>query len=452
MSKPIRAAESASPQPLRRLPLPPALRYPSFRAFWLGSLASILGFQMLQFSLLWLVHDLTGSALYLGYVGAASAVPAILLNLFGGVLADRLDRRRLIIATQTTLAALILTLATLKLLDIVEVWHVLLFAAITGAVNAIDIPSRMAFYPNLIDRKVMMSAVALNSALWQGTRIPAFAAAGFIIARSGTEGSFFAAGAGFLVMAAVIYSIRVPPAGRTSGGSTGGQILEGIRFIKGNSRFSFLIGMSFFNSFFGMAYVVLMPVFAVDMLGRGAVGAGILLSINGVGGILANLWLGSRGNVRHKGLLLIGGATMTGLCVAAFGLSSHFVGSYYLAIALMLVTGAFSSAYMVSVVSSLQVMVPDRMRGRVMGFYGMTYNIMPLGGLQAGAIASLVGPPLGAPVAIAIGGLAVSAFALGPALVNRRVRDLGAYLERIEETRSPSGATLRGSPVSGGGQ
>ena len=398
---------------------------------------------MLQFSLLWLVHDLTRSALYLGYVGAAAAVPAILLNLFGGVLADRLDRRCLIVATQTTLAALIFTLATLKLLDIVEVWHVLSIAAITGAVNAIDMPSRMAFYPNLIDRKAMMSAVALNSALWQGTRVPAPAVAGFIIARAGTEGSFFAAGAGFLTMAAVIYFLRVTQARRTPGGSTGGEILEGIKFIKGDSRFSFLIGMSFFNSFFGMSYIVLMPVFAVDMFGMGAGGAG---------GILANLWLGSRGNVRHKGLLLIGGATMTGLCVAAFGLSSHFAGSYYLAMTLMLVTGAFSSAYMVSLMSSLQVMVPDRMRGRVMGFYGMTYNIMPLGGLQAGAIASLVGAPLGAPVAIAIGGLAVSAFALGPALVNRRVRDLGAYLERIEETRSPSAAPRRESPVSGDGQ
>ena len=136
---------------------------------------------MLTFGQLWLVHELTESPLFLGFVGVATAVPAIALNLFGGVFADRLDKRRLIMVTQTLSALLIFLLATLTVLELVEVWHVLAIAFVTGAVNAFDQPARQALYPHLIDRKVMMSAVAMNSSIWQGTRIAAPAVAGIIM-------------------------------------------------------------------------------------------------------------------------------------------------------------------------------------------------------------------------------------------------------------------------------
>ena len=390
---------------------------------------------MLTFGQLWLVHELTESPLFLGFVGLATAVPAIALNLFGGVFADRLDKRRLIMVTQAMSALLVLLLATLTLLELVEVWHVLAIAFVTGAVNAFDQPARQALYPHLIDRKVMMSAVAMNSSIWQGTRIAAPAAAGLIIAATGTAVTFFLAGMGFVIMAAVISGLRVPPIERGATGSAAQDMLEGLKFIKRNSIFSFLIGMTFFNSFFGMAYIMMMPVFAVDILKVGADGQGILLSVGGVGALMTTLLLGSIGNFRRKGLLLIGGAVVFGLSVAAFGLTSKYVGSYALALFLMFAMGISSSTYMISIMSSLQMMVPDRMRGRVMGFYGMTWSIMPLGGMQAGAMASAVGVP----VAIAIGGLVVSAFALGPALVNRRVRNIGSLLLRTEQSIAAGG-------------
>ena len=396
---------------------------------------------MLTFGQLWLIHELTESPLYLGYVGLATAIPAIGLNLFGGVFADRLDKRRLIIITQTISASLIFLLATLTLLNIVEPWHVLAIAFFAGAVNAFDQPARQALYPHLIDREVMMSAVALNSAIWQGTRIAAPAAAGLIIAIAGTETAFFLAGGGFLTMAVVMSSLRVPHIEKSGTGSAAQDMLEGLKYIKGNSIFSFLIGMTFFNSFFGMAYIMMMPVFAKEILNVGADGQGILMSVGGVGALMTTLMLGSIGNFRRRGLLLIGGAVMFGLSVAAFALTSKYVGSYVLAMSLMFVMGIFSSAYMISIMSSLQMMVPDRMRGRVMGFYGMTWSIMPLGGMQAGAIGSV----LGVPVAIAIGGLAVSAFALGPALVNSSIRNLGSLLLRAEESLATGGPGYRAS-------
>ena len=422
--------------------MPPAMRYPQYRAYWFGTLASVCGFQMLMFAQGWLTYELTGSPLYLGYVAVASALPSIALNLFGGVFADKLDKRKLIFYTQLLTAALIFTLAFLTLFDLVRVEHIIALAFAAGAVNAFDQPARQALYPHLIDRRVIMSAVALNSAIWQGTRIVAPAVAGIIIGLIGTATAIFVAGVGFVVMAIVILALRVPRIESGSTGSAIGDLWEGLRFIGGSSIFSFLIAMTFFNSFFGMAYITMMPAFAVDILKVGANGQGILMTVGGVGALGVTLLLSSAGNFQRKGLLIIGGGIAFGLSIVAFALTSRFVGSYPLALALMFVMGTASSTYMITIMSSLQLLVPDRMRGRVMGFYGMTWSIMPLGGMQAGALAAFVGVP----VAIAIGGALVSAFALGPALINRQVRNIGAILmqsEREVQLGQPSGNRIR---------
>ena len=261
----------------------------------------------------WFVFDLTGSPLFLAYAAAANAVPAIFFNLFGGVFADKVDKRRLIIATQIMSGSLIFLLATLTLLDVAEVWHVLAIAFLAGAVEAFDTPARQAIYPHLIDRRVMMSAVALNSSIWSGNRIVAPAVAGMIIAVSNMETSFFVAGVGFVVMAAVMYRLKMAPVEQGATGSPAHDLLEGLNYIRTNFLFTFLIGMTFFNSFFGMAYVFLMPVFAQDILGLGPGAYGILLSAGGVGSLLTTVAIGYLSNDRYKGLLIIGGAVMFGL-------------------------------------------------------------------------------------------------------------------------------------------
>lgn len=412
------------------LTLPPALRYPKYRAYWLGTLASVGGFQTLMFAQGWLTYKLTGSPLALGYVSLANAVSAIALNLFGGVFADKLDKRKLIFAAQLMTASLIFALGALTALDLARVWHIIALAFAAGAVNAFDQPARQALYPHLIDRSAMMSAVALNSAIWQGTRIVAPAAAGFIIRFANTETAIFAAGGGFLIMAAVIFALRIPPIESASAGNPMRDLADGLRFIGGNSIFWFLIGMTFFNSFFGMAYIPMMPAFAVDVLEVGAEGQGTLMSAGGVGALAMMAALGAMGSVRRKGLLIIGGGFGFGLTLAAFALTSEYVGSFALAIALMAAMGVASSAYMITIMGSLQLLTPDNMRGRVMGFYGMTWSIMPIGGFWAGGLAELA--RVGVPVSVAIGGALVSAFALGPALLNRQVRNIGEILARTE--------------------
>ena len=420
----------------RLLSIPPALKYPQYRSYWFGTLASVCGFQMLMFAQGWLTYELTGSPLYLGYVAVASAVPSIALNLFGGVFADRLDKRKLIFYTQILTATLIFTLAFLTLFEVVRVWHIIALAFAAGAVNAFDQPARQALYPHLIDRRVIMSAVALNSAVWQGTRIVAPMIAGIIIGLIGTATAIFVAGAGFVIMAIVILTLRIPRMDIGSTGSAFGALWEGLRFISGSSIFSFLIAMTFFNSFFGMAYITMMPAFAVDVLKVGADGQGLLMTVGGVGALGVTLLLSSSANFQRKGLLIIGGGLAFGISIIAFALTSRFVGSLPLAMVLMFIMGTSSSTYMISIMSSLQLLVPDRMRGRVMGFYGMTWSIMPLGGMQAGAIAAFVGVP----VAIAIGGGLVAAFALGPALINRQVRNIGSILMQSEQEIQSNGS------------
>ena len=408
--------------------LPPALRYPAYRAYWLGLLASVSGFQMFRASQFWLIHQINENPLYLGYVGAATAVPGIVFNLFGGVFADKVDKRRLVMATQFSLAGLIFLLGTLNFLGLVSEYHVLATAFLAGVIDAFDVPASQALFPRLISRSVLTSAVALNSSVWQGIRIVAPAIAGGIIAVFGMTPSLYVAAAGPFIMAAVIYRLYVPHVAQGASRSPVQDILEGLKFIRNNSTFGFLIGMTFYTSFFGMTYVVMMPEIAKESLGRGAGAYGTLLSVGGIGSLITTTWLGSRADIKNKGWLIVGGAVLLGITVVAFGMTTEFVRSYFLAMALLFSLGMFTSLYMIPVQSALQIMVPDRMRGRVMGFYGMTYSIMPLGGLQAGALAQAIQVPF----AIVVGGLAVTGFALGPALFNSKVRNLNGQSTPVE--------------------
>ena len=189
--------------------LGPAMGFDSFRSYWFGTLASVTGFQMLTFTQFWLIHRLTEDPIFLGYVGLANAGPAIALNLFGGVLADRIDRKRLIAITQSTNGFLILILGTLTFTDIVSSSHVIVIAFLAGGVNAFDQPARQALYPSLIERSAMSNAVALNSTIWMSNRIIAPAFAGFIITWAGEGVSFLISSAGFFVMVFVVMTLQV---------------------------------------------------------------------------------------------------------------------------------------------------------------------------------------------------------------------------------------------------
>ena len=371
-----------------------ALRYRDYRLFWSGQVVSVLGFQMLIVAQGWLVYDLTGSRLQLGLVGLSSAVPAIVLNLVGGVAADKVNPRRLIMGTQSIAAVVLVVLATLTLTDLVRPWHVMVTAFLMGGLGAFDQPSRQAIFPHLIDRRSLMNAVALNAAV-----------------------TFYLAAAGFVVFVLFLAAVQMPPIERATSANFLRDMAAGLRFIRDNHIFTFLLGMTFFNSFFGLSYIFLMPVFQKDILRVGASGLGLLLAMGGVGALSGTMIVTSLGNVRRKGLLMIGGAVAFGITLLLFAYSPWFG----LSLVLVTLAGGTSSAYMISAQSTLQMLVPDQFRGRVMGFWGMTYQIMPLGGFQAGVLATIVS----APFAVALGGIAVIAFAILGAARDTQVRHLG---------------------------
>lgn len=428
------AAEAETAPRIGRFALPPAFRYPAYRVYWGGTLASVVGYQVFQFTQFLLVHRLTGSAVYLGLVGLAAAIPALALNLFGGVVADKMDKRKLLLTTQVTNAVFIAVLGTLTLLDMVEPWHVVLIAFLSGAVFAFDNPARQSLYPLLVARSALTSAVAFQSVIWQSTRIAAPALAGLVVAfgaaseQDGMAVGFFLASAGFAIMGVVMARLKMPASEQRRRTSGLQDLAEGLHFIRTNTVVLFLMLMSFVNGLFGGAYLILMPVIARDILGVGADLQGWMLSAGGIGAVSVTLFVGSRSGLHWRTHLLVGGATLYGVLIAVFAITAERVGSYPLAVGLIVAMGASQAAYMLIIMSSLQMLVPDRLRGRVMGFFGVTYAMLPLSGLLAGLTAQFVGVP----VAVAIGGLIVSIFALGPALLNAKIRNLGANLAQAE--------------------
>jgi MFS family permease len=399
-----------------------ALHSPLYRRYWFGSLASIGATQLLILGKGWLVFELSGSPLKLGLLGAAGAVPQILVSLFGGVLADRLDKRRVLMVTSLIIASLLALLSALDFTGVVEVWHVILIAALIGLTSGFDWPARQAFFPRLIDRKHMMSAVALNSILWQGTRMIVPAIGGIVIALSSTAVVFLAAALGFLTMFFVLASLNV--AHRvTSRGNPLHQFVEGLRFIASTRLFSIMIPLTWILTFFGVSYIQLMPAFA-DILGVDERGFGFLLSASGVGSVTGTALIVFVQHTRRLGWLIIGASLCSTLALFGFsvttGLAGTIVHAYAIAMSFVFLMSLFNSMYLISSMTVLQMRVPDDLRGRVMGIHGITFSLIPLGALFGGSVASAFTPP----IAVATGAFIITVTVLSVAVTQSEIRNL----------------------------
>ncbi len=379
-----------------------AMRLPEFRRYWFGSAASVGAFQLLLMGQGWLVYELTGSALQLGLLGAAASIPTIVASLAGGVVADRVNRRRLLIATSLVIAALLALLAALDGSGLVAVWHVLAIAAAVAFIIGFDFPARLAFFPHLIRREHMMSAVALNAMLWQGTRMVLPAIGGAIIALSDTWVVFALGAAGFFAMSRVMASFSPETAGEGADGAgahSARQFVEGIRFIATHRLFLVLILLTYATTFFGISYVQLMPAFT-RLLGGGETGYGLLLSATGVGSVSGTLIVASLQRSPRLGRLMfsaLGGASLSLVAfTACVALLPGRPEGYALALGCAVLTATFTSMYLVSSMTVMQLAVPDGLRGRVMGLHSICFSLIPLGGLLGGAVAEATSPPFAA--------------------------------------------------------
>ncbi len=382
-----------------------ALRHRNYRLYWFGQLSSVLAQNMEHVAQGWLVLELTNSPLALGLTGLSHALPTITLTLVGGAIADRADRRRIMIASQSGTALMFLTIAVLVLTGQIALWQVMALAFISGSIRAFDRPSRMALLPQMVPREDIANAVAIGGTIWQLCRLVGPAAAGILIYLFGVGPTFIACC--FASSSAVVLwlAIRtVQPALAASDGGLLKNMMEGVNFIRKNQLFYTLMGMTFFNSIFGMSYLILMPVFARDILQVGSQGFGFLQTAGGAGALIGTLSVATFSDTRRLPLQAARGATLFGFLLLLFAFS-HF---YLLSLALAFVLGMVSQFYITAINTVLQLNLPEHLRGRVMGIHGLTWDLMPVGGMIAGTIAEFAG----APAAVAVGAVFVAGLGL----------------------------------------
>ena len=376
-----------------------ALRHRNFQLFFSGQLISLIGTWMQNVAQAWLVYRLTGSALLLGSVGFASQIPVFLFAPLGGITADRNNRRSVVIATQTASLLLAFILAALTLLHKVQVWHVFVLAALLGVVNAFDIPGRQSFLVDMVGKDDLMNAIALNSSMFNGARVIGPAIAGILVAKIGEGWCFFANGVSYIAVIIGLLLMRVHSPARALSASPLEHMMEGFRFVNHTAPIRALLLLLGMVSLVGLPYVVLMPIFADQILHGGARALGILMGATGVGALLGALTLAFREGVRGLG-------RWVAWCCAGFGASlivfavSH---KFWVSVLLLLPVGYTIMLQMACSNTLIQVMVPDALRGRVMAVYSMMFmGMAPIGALFGGALAE----HLGAPMTVAIGGLA----------------------------------------------
>ncbi|MHC4708910.1 MAG: MFS transporter [Planctomycetota bacterium] len=383
-----------------------AFSYPNYRRFWVATVARVFGLQFRFIGVGWFVVSRDGldlSPIWIGIVGLASALPNIVLTVPAGVLTDRYDHRSILLISQVLTALLSLLLAVGILLDAVDIWLLIGWALTVGSLSSLGLPALSAIVPRLIDMRAMPSAVALTSSVWNTMRIIGPAAAGVLIATIGIGQAFFVTAVGMAISAFLIMTLHLDPL-EQSGAARRGAMLEGLRYIFGQPVFLATIGLSFFTSVFGMSYHTLLPIFADDILDVGSEGFGFMETAAGCGGFLGTLAMIKIGAGRYAGPTMVGCAALFGLFIAAFATSRDL----RLSMALLFCASVASSMYLNIGMTLLQVLVPDELRGRVMGVWSMTWFLSAVGGLPASALAEWIGAPL----TVALGALSVSVFAV----------------------------------------
>jgi len=393
-----------------------ALRHRNFQLFFSGQLISLIGTWMQTVAQAWLVYRMTKSALLLGSVGFASQIPVFLVAPFGGITADRLNRQRLVIATQT--AALILAgiLAALTLTGVVQVWHIFVLAALLGVVNAFDIPARQSFLVDMVGKEDLMNAIALNSSMFNGARVIGPAIAGILVAKIGEGWCFAANSISYIAVIVGLSLMHVHCVPRASKRSPIENIIEGFRWVNHTRVVRALLLLLGLVSLVGMPYTVLMPIFADKILHGGARGLGILMGATGVGALFGALTLAAKTGVKGLGRWVAFACGSFGVSLFLFSFSR----SFWLSVALLLPAGYSMMLQMACSNTLVQTMVPDPLRGRVMSVYSMMFmGMAPFGAFFGGALAHRVG----APITVATGGVAclLAALCFGRALPELRI-------------------------------
>ncbi len=378
-----------------------ALRHRNFKLFFGGQSVSLIGTWMQRIAISWLVYRLTNSPFLLGFVGFAGQIPTFLLAPFAGVLADRWNRQRLLVLTQTLAMAQALVLSILVLTETITVFYIVVLSISLGIINAFDMPTRQSFIVDMVEEKGdLANAIALNSSMVNGARLLGPSIAGVLIAAVGEGTCFLLNGLSYLPVIAALIAMKIMPRNSKTGSSRGWSGLkDGFKYASGFAPIRSILLLLALMSLMGMPYTVLMPVFAKDILHGGPHVFGFLMAGVGVGALAGALCLAVRKTVLGLGKMIPLAAAIFGIGLVVFSLSRVL----WLSLALMLLTGFGQMVQMASSNTILQTIVDDDKRGRVMSFYTMAFvGMAPFGSLLAGFLARNIGTP----ATIFIGGIA----------------------------------------------
>jgi predicted MFS family arabinose efflux permease len=362
-----------------------ALGHRDFRLFWCGQLVSLIGTWMQSVGQAWLVLELTNSPFRLGLIGALQFGPILLFSFLSGAISDRVRKRRLLLGTQAALMLQAFTLAALVWSGHVQFWHVAVLAALYGLATTLDMPSRQSFVAHLVPRGDLMNAIALNSAVFNGARVVGPAMAGLLVARYGTAAAFLMNGASFIAVLTALAAIRTEgaPSPRRGVGLRA-EIGEGVRYAAGTQRVALVMALLTVMGLFVVNMNVLVPLIARDVLHEGAHGFGLLMAALGVGAVAGALAVAALSVRRPPLALVVGSALAAAALVLVLSTARHFG----LTATVLVALGFAQIVFMTSCNTTVQIAVPDELRGRVMGLYALVFaGMTPIGALIMGTVA-----------------------------------------------------------------
>ena len=383
--------------PTPRLMLFASLADPAYRWLWVGMLFAFFGMQFGQVSRQWLVYELTGSSTYLGVVGAGFAVPTLLFSVIGGVMADRVTKKHLLILTQSVTGVVAFTLGSFILFDWIQPWHIVASTLLTGSVMAFNMPGRMALIAELVPNSRLLNAMALNSAGMNFAAILGPSAAGIMVGLVGIAPTYYVYCFMYILSVCCLAMLPQGRAGSaTPNARVGGEVKAGFAYLKENRTVGLLLLFAVFPIVFVLPYEVLLPVYARDILKMGPEGLGFMMGSLGIGALTGSVIAASLGDVRRKGWVLLGTAFLFGTGLVVFANSQTFL----LSAVTLAAMGAGRMVFLALTSTMIQIATPPEFRGRIMGIYNMTWGLMPLGALPAGFFADHIG----APAVLTVGG------------------------------------------------
>jgi MFS family permease len=369
-----------------------SLQYPNYRLWFFGQMISLFGTWMQSAAQGYLVYELTGSAAYLGYVGFASGLPSLLLmNLFGGVIADRIPRRTLMVITQTAMMILAFILAALVYTGLIQPWHIILLAFLLGIVNAFDAPARLAFVVEIVDRKDLTNAIALNATMFNMGTVFGPAIAGLTYAAFGPAWCFALNGVSFLAVIGALLLMRLEPSSIPARKvSIVSELKEGFKYTFTEKTVRVIVMNMAIIGLFGISLMTLLPAWSVEILGGDVKTNGALMSARGIGALTGAIMLAALSHRPIHGKLWTIGGLLLPVSLLLFSQSTWLP----LSLIILTVTGWTFITQANTSNAMIQNRVPDALRGRVMGIYSLVFfGSMPIGSFLAGQSATIFGLP-----------------------------------------------------------